>query len=549
MISGSGNNRRQHAQNASGRGGFSTRGSFGRRGGFSRRGRRHGRMNARVIVPLAIPMALGLALGMVLALSGGPAHTRIDQTALGASASPSPSASASSAAAAQAANMDCSLIVPQNALSAQGLATPWQLTGPGGQDPAASGCQESNPNLSAFVQATILNPRTGKLSVYEPLVITLGSAPAAAPVVPALPQGAVVDIMIGFNGNNLQLVGAQPGALTQAHCVTGLGDSLFGQVSYCNSAAFYAAAQVDTFFRKLRIPASGTSPVTGQACPTTRSFELIDQDQSDNVTTQYLLTANGQTAQNNAANRAALQGATAISNGSDNALLDNFVLPALDCTPFTAPDLSAGGAPGTSQTLDELSAAHNQRTPIALVPENDPMTLVNGQTSVTKTNLYRIGVDQPLVTGGRNALFSRFRFGGQQADTPANYCANMLNIQTAFIAANADRFANVGSPVPAVGNNLFTFLAARLSTSFANLNCANFGLKNTVNLTTDGNGVATAATFNLAKQVPGAASSSASPTPSASPSPTQSGPGFLTQGATPQQQQGDQNPPWWQQTP
>jgi hypothetical protein len=519
-------------------------------------------MNARVIVPLAIPMALGLALGMVLALSGGPAHTRIDPAALGASASasasgdagasPSPSASASSAAAAQAANMDCSLIVPRNALSAAGLATPWQLAGPGGQDPAASGCQESNPNLSAFVQATILNPRTGKLSVYEPLVTTLGSTPAAAPVVPALPRGAVVDIMVGFNGNNLQLIGAQPGALARAHCVTGLGNSLFGQVSYCNSPAFYAAAQVDRFFGKLRIPAGGTSPVTGQACPTTRSFSLIDQDQSDNVTTQYLLTANGQTAQNNAANRAALQGATPVGNGSDNALLDNFVLPALGCTPFTAPDLSAGGAPGTSQTLDELSAAHNQRGPIALVPENDPMAMVNGQVSVVKTNLYRIGVGQPLVTGGRNELFSRSRFGGQQADTPANYCANMLNIQTAFIAANAGRFANVGSPVPATGNNLFTFLAARLSASFANLGCGNFGLRNTVNVTTDGNGVATAATFNLAKQVPGAASSSASPTPAASPSPTQSGLGFLTQGATPQQGNGNGNQdpaPWWQQFP
>ena len=32
---------------------------------------------------------------------------------------------------------------------------------------------------------------------------------------------------------------------------------------------------------------------------------MIDQDQSDNVTTQYLLNANGQTAQDNAANAAA----------------------------------------------------------------------------------------------------------------------------------------------------------------------------------------------------------------------------------------------------
>ena len=510
-------------------------------------------MNARVMVPLAIPMALGLALGMVLALSGGPAHTTINPAAnanangsANPSGNPSPSTTTALAPGQAAANMDCSIIVPQNALTAQGLATPWQLAGPDGQDPAASGCQQSNLNLDAFVQATILNPRTGQLSVYEPLVVTLGTAPAAAPVVPKLPRGAVVNIMVGFNGNNLQLVGAHSRTLANARCVNGVNGSLFGQVSYCNSQAFYAAANQDMAFGRLRIPASGTSPATGQACPTTRSFDLIDQDQSDNVTTRYLVTATGATAQDNAANQAALPGAIVITNGSDNALLDNFVLPALGCTPFTAPDLSANGAPGTSQTLDELSAAHNQRAPIALVPENDPMTLVNGQTSKWKTDLYRIGVGQPLVEGGNRLPFGQSREGGQQADTPANYCASMLNAQTAFIAANAGRFANVASPVPGTGNSLFTFLAARLSASFTNLGCANFGLRNTVNVTTDGNGVATAATFNLAKQVPGTAPSpTSSPTQSPTLSPSQSPSPSPAQSS----QQGNQGIPWWQQIP
>ena len=42
-------------------------------------------------------------------------------------------------------------------------------------------------NLGAFVQATILNPRTGALAVYDPLVITQGTTPAVAPTVPTLP--------------------------------------------------------------------------------------------------------------------------------------------------------------------------------------------------------------------------------------------------------------------------------------------------------------------------------------------------------------------------
>ena len=71
--------------------------------------------------------------------------------------------------------------MPARPLSARGLATPYQLTGPDGQTPGASGCTEANSeNLGAFVQATILNPATGVLSVYEPLVITQGTKPAAA---------------------------------------------------------------------------------------------------------------------------------------------------------------------------------------------------------------------------------------------------------------------------------------------------------------------------------------------------------------------------------
>ena len=76
----------------------------------------------------------------------------------------------------------------------------------------------------------------------------------------------------------------------------------------------------------------------------------------------------------------------------------------------------------------------------------------------------------------------------------------MVNIQTPFLNANQTLLATGTSPVPAVGNNLFTFLANRLNMSFTNLNCQNFGLTNPVTVTLDGNGVAIAATFNTAQQ-------------------------------------------------
>jgi len=73
-------------------------------------------------------------------------------------------------------------------------------------------------------------------------------------------------------------------------------------------------------------------------------------------------------------------------------------------------------------------------------------------------------------------------------------------VQTLFLQNNQALLATGASPVPAVGNNLLTFLANRLFMSFTNLNCQNFGLKEPVTVTLDGNGVATAATFNVTQQ-------------------------------------------------
>ena len=62
-----------------------------------------------------------------------------------------------------------------------------------------------------------------------------------------------------------------------------------------------------------------------------------------------------------------------------------------------------------------------------------------------------------------------------------------------------------------VGNNLLTFLANRLSMSFTNLACQNFGLTNPVTVTLDGNGVAIAATFNTTVQQANSGSGSTPP--------------------------------------
>ena len=231
---------------------------------------------------------------------------------------------------------------------------------------------------------------------------------------------------------------------------------------------------------------------------------LIDQDQSDNVVTTYLINGNGQTAQNTAANATAIAGATTLVNGSDDKLLAAFVDPANGCTPFTAPDTTDPNGTSGSQALNELSARVNQQGTIAVVPPNDEMTLVDAAFSIAKTNVYRSLVDQPLLAGNINPT-----------QVAASYCQNMTNIAPARNQLDMTREQNFGTPVAAVGNNLATFLGNRLSMSFVNLGCANFGLANPVTVTLDGNRVATAVTYNTAQQA-AKLPAAATPTPSAS---------------------------------
>jgi hypothetical protein len=570
-----------------------------------------------------------------------------------------------------AVNPNCTLIVPANPLSAQGLATPYRLTA---TDPANGPCNEANNNQTAFVQGAVLNPRTGQISIYNPLVVDAGTQPAVAPVVPKLPAGAVVAVWFGFNGTTLTLAGAdqnlatgagttnagtagasvtatptgaatqgstgqatpttspsgsgpatatapagsatptnsatptgaasptQPATagasatatptapasagntapagtqptgapstggasvqsvgsallqprladhrhhpspsaspsapatasasgtatpaqsgtaaptastpatgggtvtdppntgdspaasgtpdaiLQQANCVAGEDTngefSSFTQVGACNATAFFNAANQAIAARKLRVPAPGFGK-DGQVCLTTRSFGVIDQDQSDNVTTEYLTTGNGQIAQDTAANKNSLGGATVLFNGSDNGLIDLFVDPALGCRPWEVPNLADGGAPAPGLPLDELQAAawagRQGDGPAALVPLNDPMTVdANGNFSTDKTNTYRSLVDMPALPAG---------------ESPAAYCRDMERIQGTRLQQDVNLLIKGPSPAPAAASNLFTFLGMRLQQSFTNLNCGNFGLDNDVSTTADGNGVVVAACF------------------------------------------------------
>ena len=354
-------------------------------------------------------------------------------------------------------NPNCTLIVPAHPLSAKGLATPYQLVA---TDPNMGPCHETNPAQSAFVQGAIFNPATGQISIYDPLVVDRGTSPASppTPVKPGLLQGAIVALWFGFNGTILRLQGTN-NSLKEGRCVNGVDNSPFGQFAYCNAPFFFQAANLAILIHRLVPPPLGFAR-NGLTCPSTRDFSVVDQDQSDNVTTSYLALANGRTAQNTAANRARLPNATVLTNPSDNKLLVGSIDSALGCHPWMTPNLADGGRPTTALPLNELQASVRQRSPVALAPAGDPMVLVNDQPNLRKLNLFRIGVDQPPVASLAQA-------------STVNYCLDLLNIGAPRLFFDAPLTRQAASPMPTVANNLFTFLAQRFNTTWGpmGLNC------------------------------------------------------------------------------
>ena len=377
-------------------------------------------------------------------------------------------------------NMNCSLQVPEQPLTAQGLATPYQLFA---TDQEQGPCNEANANQSAFVQAVIFDPASGTLSAYEPLVIDRGTQPAVAPVVPQLPQGAIVALWFGFNGTFLHLTGDRNEGL----CINGRHGSDFGQFAYCNAPQFFHAVNAAIQARKLAVPPLGTAN-DGQPCPTTRSFAIVDMDPSDNVQTRYLANGDGQIAQFSAANMHQLDNPTTLANPSDNALLSRFVDPALGCQAWQIPDLVDNGAMTPTLATDELQAAADQPPPVALIPSGDEMVLVNNNPSLSKTNAYRIGVDQTPAATANDASTTTF-------------CTNIINIALPRLQLDMQAFLNRPSPDGgATANSLFTFMANRLNATLSanGLNCVGLlNIQNPVKLTVDNNGVVTGATLTI----------------------------------------------------
>ena len=158
-------------------------------------------------------------------------HSSAHPTGSRSIVSSTPAASSAPAASSSAGALNpnaasCQLALPANALTPEGLSTPWELLPP---------CSMAVGTQQAFAEAAVIDAN-GQISIYHPLIIDQGKTPQAAPVVPHLDGESQVALFFGFNGDVLTLVdqngqdtNASP-ILKRLQCVNGMsgvqGDAL-----------------------------------------------------------------------------------------------------------------------------------------------------------------------------------------------------------------------------------------------------------------------------------------------------------------------------------
>ena len=355
---------------------------------------------------------------------------------------------------------DCILQVPKNPLK-NGLFDNWILTT---NDDSDVVCSQANRQANVFVEATILDTRNGQLFVYFPLVVGYDTTPAAPTFSTDIYDYHVVTLHFGTNGNSLTLIptidySSNYNSLIDGNCVNGIPNgSIFGQFAYCNAVNFFKKVNEAIYNKYLIVPPLQNS-LLGDICPTTRSFSVVDQNQSDNVLSQYLLLPDNSVAQDYEVNKSNFPNAKILGNES---LLDIFINVAIGCVPFKAPDLIDNNILRSSLALNEIQANLNVNSQdiyiYALTPSIGPMTLDNGVESLIKVNLYRAGVNQPpldKLNQNDNIL----------------YCNQLISFTPTFLSFHSNELANFKSPEPEIATNLLNFLANRFVNSLEILNC------------------------------------------------------------------------------
>jgi hypothetical protein len=366
---------------------------------------------------------------------------------------------------------------------------------------------ENNVHWFSFADCTILDTVTGAISNYAPLIAAVGDQ-TLPPVVPTIPAQSVIGCYLGTNGLSTKVADNDNGvSLKNANCVNGdpaVPGDMFGQFVSCNGKNLMAAAKAAVDAGKLKPPLPGVGS-SGHACYSTISFEMVDQDPSDNIVSTFLFTtppgaAKPVFAQATQANRAALLAMnpmgiiTEQGNPGDEGLITKFLDPAFGCKPWKAPNLADPGQMSGSFALNEIQALSFLKASMAmgatitqfgLIPVNDAMTMPKGAGSaVAKTNAYRAEIGQPPLSP-------------QENDGGKIFCQNFYDITARSIVSDLKILKNNPSPITTDANTLMNFMGQRYAKGYAALGCEQLiGKKVPLEGIPDANNVNTAVKVN-----------------------------------------------------
>lgn len=336
-------------------------------------------------------------------------------------------------------SQNCGIYLPNQFLTPIGLSTPFILKTISSNIP----CSAINSKTTVFVEATIFDKSTGKLTIYNPLVVNNLSQVAIYPDIPTFASDSVVGLWFSSTVLSFSFINVYPG------CIDGTLRNKFGYFAYCNA---------DVFFEEIRNNINkiiqGGVPILSLNCPTIRSFSFINQYQNYKTLTSYILTNKLQIAQNTVNNRKNLNIMSIIEEYPDgNKLLVNYIHKLLSCETYQVYDNIETNVLKYSLALNEIQTyiSRNDVTTRAYLSESNPMILFDYE----KFNLYKLGINQPMNI----------------SHNMKDYCISLYKETHQFLSINYDKMIITPSPDNYKGPNLLIFMVIRFMSTWIELNC------------------------------------------------------------------------------
>lgn len=344
----------------------------------------------------------------------------------------------------------CGVVVPENPLSYQGLNTPYILKSLNNK---TDDCSVLKQRSTVFIEIVIFDIVSSTFYIYNPLVVNdLGQIKNIIKT-DQLPVHNVVGIWFGSNDVTFKLLDSN-NSLHFGDCVDGYNNSVFGNFAYCNAKIFFET--VDKY--KFYIPDIGKT-INDFDCLTTRSFEFNQQYHISSVVSSYIIYQDQKVAIKSFNNLSIFEPPLyVIINKSNGRILNSYISIATRCNTFIGYDFIDQYNRKSSIVLNELQGSLDKQQ--IFIPSTHPSVMMNGYPDLNKLNLYRIGLNQPVVTG-------------IHINDSIIYCNGIYNKTPVFLYNHYDLLTNYNTPDDTLGNNLINVMISRFLSSWNTYDCGN----------------------------------------------------------------------------